>query len=429
MSELDSIIQITITRETAEVATASFNIPLILASFTNFSERARVYASIDEVGGNFASTSNVYKMAQRAFSGTNGRVPQVVIGRRQVDSVVGTVPVATTGQVYTVTVNETNYSYTAVGGDTAAVIVAGLETAYNLAPKVGITFTDNTDGTFDIAPGVAGTAWSLVASSNIVLTNNAPTETWIDALEAVENVNSEWYALLADTHVLADQEDLAEYIEAKHNIYLTSTQDPVTPSTGTTDIGYSNFSKNYSRTSTTYHTKADTQFPEAAWAGQVLPYTVGSVSWGFKTVSGVDFDSLTTNQRTNLRAKHVNMYTRVGGQNIFQDGDMADQRPMSEIMISDWIYARLQERIFSRLVNLPKIPMSTQGIGIVENEIRGVLSDAVSNGGITSFTVTSPNINSIPFNDKVQGILGTFSFRAILAGEVRKVVIQGTLTY
>jgi hypothetical protein len=420
MSELDSIIQITITRETAEVATASFNIPLILSSFTNFSERAKVYTDLDEVLSEFSSTSNVYKIAQKALSGSRGRVPQVVIGRRQVDGVTATVPVVVIGQVYTITVNGTDYSYTAVSGDDGIDVVAGIKAAYDIAPKAGIAITDNLDGSFEIGVGTPGTAWSFVTSSNVTVVNDTPTETWVEALQAVEMVNSEWYA---------DQDAIAEYIETKHNIYLTSTQDVTTPTTGTTDIGYSLFSKNYARSVTVYHTKADTQFPEAAWAGEVLPYTVGSASWGFKSVTGVDFDSLTSTQRVNLRNKNVNMYTRVGGRNIFQDGDTAEGRPISEIMISDWIYARLQERIFSRLVNLPKISMSTQGITIVENEIRSVLSEAITNGGITSYTVTSPNINSIPFNDKVAGILGTFSFTAILAGEVRKVVINGTLTY
>ena len=67
MSELDSIIQVTITRETATVETAAFNIPLILATFTNFSERTRTYTDIDGVTEDFGTETNVYTMATKLF--------------------------------------------------------------------------------------------------------------------------------------------------------------------------------------------------------------------------------------------------------------------------------------------------------------------------------------------------------------------------
>jgi hypothetical protein len=429
MAELDNIVQITISRETTAVDTASFNIPLILSDITNFSERTRTYTDIDALGEDFVSTSNVYKMAEKEFSQSYGKVPSLVVGRRQIDGVDGSVPVATVGQVYTITVNGTNYSYTAASGNTAIVIVAGIKTAWDSAPKAGITFTNNLDGTFELDVNVAGTAWSITSSSNVTLVNKTPTETVVDALEAVIDDNNQWYCLVTDNHTAADVEALAGAIEARRKIYVTSTQDPVTPSATTTDIASTLSDASYTRTAVVYHTAANTSFPEASWTGKILPTTPGSTSWNFKNVAGLDPDNLTDTQRVNLRSKEANMYTRVGGVNIFQDGVMADGRKIAEIIIVDWIYARLQEAIYSRLANLRKIPFNLTGRAIIENEMNSVLSQAVANGAIDTFTVTPPDLNAISQNDKINGTMGVFTFTATFQGEVDTVVIDGTLTY
>lgn len=433
MAELDNIIQITITRETTAVATASFNIPLIMDDITAFSERARTYTDIDGVGEDFSSTSTVYKIAQKLFGQSNGRVPTIVVGRRQVDEIEGTVPTVTVGQVYTVTVNGTNYSYTAASGNTAAVVVAGIKTAWDLAPKAGITFTDNTDGTFTLEVGTPGTAWSFSATSNITVENATPTETLTDALAAIEVVNSTWYALVASYHTQDDQEELAAAIETRRKIYATSTDDINALAGTTTDLGAVLEDSNFSRTLPIYHSKADTSYIEAAILGKVLPLTVGSYALNFKSLTGTDVtpDTLTSTQLTNLTAKNYSRYTEIAGVEVFREGLMADGRPADEIIISDWLYARMQERIYGRLVNLNKVPMTQAGATIIENEIRAVLKEMEGNGGLVvgSSSVTAPVVANISFNDKVLGKMGTFVFRAIYQGSVRQVIINGTLTY
>jgi hypothetical protein len=428
MSELDNIIQITITRETAAVATASFNIPLLLATHTAFSERVRTYTGIDEVAVDFATTSKVYAMALRAFGQDFGRPAQILVGRRQVDSVEGTVPTVTTGAVYTVTINGTAYSYTAVGGNTAAQVVAGIKAQYDLAPKVGITFTDGLDGTFDVVVSVAGAAWSIKATSNITLVNAAPTESYVDAKIAVQEVNDTWYYLTADTHLEADQIALATAIQAEHKVYVTSSSDAELIVSTTGDVASALKAANNSRTSTVYLPTADTEYPEAAWVGGMAPQVVGSAAWNFKRAQSVTASNINQTARTNLRSKNCNMFTTVGGQNIFQDGVMADGRPMSEITISDWLYARMQEQVYFRIVNMPKLPFTRQGFAVIEGEIRSVLQQAQANGAIDTFSVSSPDPLAIPANQRAQGIAGNFTFTARLAGEVKTIIIRGTLT-
>ena len=428
MSELDSIIQVTIRRDTATVETAAFDIPLILATHTNFLERTRTYTSAEAVAVDFPTSSKVWQMANLLFSQDIGRPISVIVGRRQVNTVTGTVPTVVVGQTYTVFINGTSYSYTAATGNSAATVVAGIKTQYSLAPKAGITFTDNLDGTFTAAVSVAGTGWSITASSNIILVNTAPTESYVDARAAVKLDNDVWYATLADTHLEADILALAAATEGDKKIYATSTQDAGAIASTTTDVMAKLFALGYTRTFITYLPTADAEYPEAAWVGGVLPQVVGSADWDFKRASGITVSKLSDTARTNLRNKNGNMFTRVAGQNIFQDGDMVDGRPIYEIIIKDWIEARMKEAIFFRLVNSLKISYTRKGFAVIESEMRSVLAQGVGNDALDTFSVVSPDPLSVPANLRSQGIAGDFTFTARYSGSVRTIIIRGNLT-
>lgn len=425
MSELDQIIQITLTRESTPVSTASFQIPLILAAFTNFSERTRTYTDIKAVSDDFNAGDKVYTIAQQLFGqSTVGAVPpSIVVGRRQVDSVTFT-PTVADNTAYSVTVNGSLYTFTSGVGATATSIVTGLKAA--IGTPTGITVTGTT--TLTLAVTVTGTGWSVVSSTNLVGVNATPTETWVDALDAVSNDNDVWYALVTETHTAADVQALSAAITARRKIFGTSSQDATVPTTGTTDIAYILDSISAGRTYGVYLPTADAEYPEAVWMGSQLAYTPGSNDWDFKRGVGATVSKLNDTARVNLRSKNMNMYTAVGGVNVFQDGNMFDGTPIDQVIIEDWLYARLQEQIYSRLVNSLKVPMSNAGLVIIENEIRSVLSQAEANGAIDrGWNVTVPDVLDIPVNLRALRTAGVFQFRVRLAGSIRKVIINGFL--
>lgn len=429
MSELDQIVQLQLTRGSTPVETASFQIPGILATFTNFSERTRTYTDIDGVGEDFRTTDPVYILASKLFGqSTVGAVPpSIVVGRRQVNTVNGSVTVQNSTP-YTVTINGTTYSFTSDVSATAIEIIAGLDTAVGTSP-VGVTFTDNLDGTFTVGPTVAGTPWSFRASPNVTLANSTPTESYADAEVAMNEDNGTWYALFPDTHEEADVIALSNVIVAQRKIMGTSSQDPAVITSGTTDIAALLSLASAGRTYGVYLPTADTEYPEAAWAGSQLAYTPGSNDWDFKRAVGVTVSKLSDTARVNLRNKNMNMYTRVGGVNIFQDGNMFDGSPIDEIIGIDWLYARLQEGIYFRLINSLKIPMTNVGLVIIENEIRSVLSQAEANGLIDrGWSCTTPDVLDIPENMRAARTAGVFKFNARLAGSIRKIQITGFLS-
>ena len=422
MSDLDDVVQVVITDQTTAIATASFAIPLMLATFTNFAERARTYLSITEVGGDFPTTSNVYKMASQLFGQSSvigATPPSIVVGRRQVDTVTYT-PTVADNTLYSVTVNGTPYTFTSGVGATATTIVTGLKAA--IGTPTGITVSGT--ATLILGPTVSGTAWSVVASSNLVGVNTA-TETWPAALVAVDAENDVWYALTAETQVAAEQEALSDTIQAMDKIYGLSSADAVAPTTGVTDVGYKLNAKNAGRTFGVYSTTAATEFPEAAWMGSQLAVTPGSNDWDFKRANGVTRSILSSTQIVNLRNKSWNFFRRKGGVDVFQDGNMFDGKPIDVQISKDWLKARLQEGIYFRIINSLKIPMTDPGLLIVENEIRSVLTLAESNGMIDSgWTVQTPPVLSIPATLRAQRAAGVFVIRARLAGAIRSVSIQ-----
>lgn len=420
---LDDVVRVVILDGSTAIATASFQIPLILATFTDFAERARTYTNISQVGADFPSTSNAYLMAQQLFGQTSvlgAPPPSIVIGRKQVNEVTLT-PIVANNSVYTVTVNGTAYSYTSDDSATPEEITAGLDAAII---ATGVNVVDE-EGTLTVSPSTPGDNWSVSVSSNISKVDGESTESWVEALEAVEVENDSWYLLLAETQVAAEQEALAAAIQAREKIYGLSSADPVAPTTGTTDIGARLNAKSASRTFGVYLPTAGTEFPEAAWAGSQLAVTPGANDWDFKRASGVTVTKLSPTQITNLKNKSWNYYTAKGGVNIFQNGDMFDKKPIDIQVGKDWLKARLQEGIYFRIINSLKIPMTDSGLVIVENEIRSVLSLAESNGLIDSgWRVIVPPVLSIPETLRAQRAAGVFVIRARLAASIRFVDIE-----
>ena len=422
-SDLNEVVRVVILDTSTAITTASFQYPLVLASFTNFAERVRTYTSIQQVGEDFTSTSKPYIMARQLFGQTSvlgAPPPAVLIGRRQVDSVTFT-PTVADSTAYTVTLNGTTYTFTSGVGATATTIVTGLKAA--IGTPSGITVSGTT--TLILSVTVLGTGWSVKSSSNLSAANATPTETWVQALEQVEIENDTWYLLSAEVQTLAEQEALSDAIQAREKIYGLSSSDAVAPTTGVTDIGYKLNAKAAGRTFGVYSTTAATEFPEAAWAGSQLAVTPGANDWDFKRANGVTVSKLSSTQVVNLRNKSWNFYRAKGGVNIFQDGDMFDGKPIDVQIGKDWLKARLQEAIYFRIINSLKIPMTDAGLLVVENEINGVLSQAQANGLIDQgWKVSTPTVASIPENLRAQRAAGVFVIRARLQGAVRFVDIE-----
>lgn len=303
---------------------------------------------------------------------------------------------------------------------------------YNSMDAVAADF-DSTDEAYQIAQALYGQTGILGApiSTIVIGRKDALDETWTEAYDAVKADNSTFYAVFIDSHDPVVVEEMSDAVATDRRIFGTSTQvADVLSSLSTTDISAKLSAKNAARTYGVYSATADVDYPEAAWAGSQLAVTPGANDWDYKRANNITRTALTPNQINVLREKNTNFFARVAGVDVFRDGNMFDGNPIDLIISEDWLVARLQEGVYFRMINSLKIPMTNVGLTIIENEIRAVLSLAEANGMIDrGWSVTTPDVSSIPEILRAQRIAGVFRFDARLQGAVRQVKsITGYLT-
>jgi len=253
----------------------------------------------------------------------------------------------------------------------------------------------------------------------------ADSETAVTAIQAVQALNDEWYAVMYLGHVKADVLALAAWIETQKKILGTSSQDVVVVGTGTTDVAYALKAASYSRTWPMYSAEADSKYPEAAWMGRMLPTGVGAATWKFKTLAGITVDNLSSTAITNSQGKNCNIYIPMGGVNIMAEGIMADGEYIDTIRGIDWLQLTMEANVYSLLVNSDKVPFTDKGIAVVENAVRQTLQEGVVNGLLAEFTVSVPKVSEVSTLDKASRTLNNVVFTAVLAGAIHKVNIQG----
>lgn len=428
MTTTSDFINIQISRETTAVTRAAFNIPCYIAAHAAFTERARTFSSLSAVGELFDSASPAYKAAVKAFG--QDLVPQsFVIGRRAVAG--GTISVSSVlaSYAYKFTVNGQEISFTSDSTPTATEIVTGLKAAFDAATPAITGVTATVVGS-TLVLAAAGD-WSVKVGTTLSLVYNAATESWADTIAAVNQANSNWFGLTANTHVKADQSAIAAVVETYKRLYFTSSSDSTAKATTTTDIGATLKDLGYDNTMVIWAAEAETEEPEVAVMAKFLQYTPGSADLMYKQFDGISTQKLTDNEVANLKAKNYNVYESVGGVNILHDGNCVSGEPVDNMVVTFWTEARMRERIYSKLVNMLKLPFTRSGAAMIEADIRAIYQEGVING---AFSPDVPPIISVPdpvtldqnlrILRKLEGI--TFQFR--FAGSVRYLGIFGTLS-
>jgi len=265
-----------------------------------------------------------------------------------------------------------------------------------------------------------------------------PVETFTSELNAIEQFDPDWYCLISDSRVDQDILDAAAWTESRKKIYLAASADAdIFDGASTTDIAYQLKALSYDRTALLALKGGVDEFPEAAWAGGILPLDPGSVSWKFKTLTGVTVETLTDNEKTVVlrneagTAKNANTYTRVGGVNITEEGNMVSGEFIDVMRGVDFIAARIQERVYFQMVNLPKIPYTNDGVAIITNEIEAVMQTAIGQSILRADPqpeVSAPDVQDVDPIDRGNRLLPDVTFEGQLAGAIHKTTIRGVVT-
>ncbi len=344
---------------------------------------------------------------------------------------------------YTVTINGVAFTYTTLNEvQTNEDIAAALTNIISTQTAVPVNATDNLDGSFEITANVPGTGFVLSVSDGIlskqfglIINPYTPSDTVINDLNAVQLVDDSWYAFALTDRTAATVFSAAGWAEGQIKLFGTASSDPniinLAAGVDLSSIAAKCNQSGYVRTFVLYHQDAENDFPECAWFGGVLPLDPGSETWKFKRLNSISYSNLTSTQSQNARNKKANTYEFIGGVGITREGTVAQGEFIDIVRGVDWLTSRIQEFVYSVLVNSNKVPYTDAGITAIESEVKRALQLGISNNFIANDpapTVTVPKAANVPPTDKTQRILRNVRFQATLSGAIHVVNITGTVT-
>lgn len=447
MSSLDTIINVTITRETKVPSRAGFGDGAFVSNDAVFSERIQVYSSLTEVqqdpltGDDSVAYATRYfgqeQSPERLYLIKKGRdLAHVQVITFDAEFVTGNaidldVDAAAVGPVAFNIDSDTTLGdvATAIAAE-AGVASAVIDTALNT-----ITVTGATVNVAVLLENLVVSGGATQAGGTIATTQYQDAlDTIVNSISDAQLANDDWYALSIYSRVEADVLAVAAVIEAQTKLFFMANDDADGLTSLTTDIFSQLKALNYDRTVMQYSESADATtadpFAEAAFQGGQLPDDPGSITWAFKSMAGVAADNLSSTAENNLLGKNVNVYVEVGGLPITKDGTVASGEYIDVIRGSDFIQVRMQEEIFFLLANSKKVPYTNDGIALIQNKMEQVLTLSTNQGILSAdpaYEVSAPDANEVSLVDKGNRLLPDMDFQATLAGAIHKTQIQGRL--
>lgn len=437
MANLDSIVNVSISLNTASVQRGVFGIQMIAAPLASFPEVVRAYTDYDD-----AVTDNLPPEVLKAVSAAFAQTPHpttVKVGRLSMAKTVIAPVDAVTGAVYGLTIGTTPVTVTAASSPTTATISTQLATAINTA-ALGITaaaVAGTVELTYTAAPvGVTAltrTSWGATtpsATAGIVATD----------LSAINAADKSWYVLHMVERTKQRVLDAAAWVETHDKLFITAANEAGILVQGTnTDVG--SLLKPYYRTVWSYHGAATTEFADVAWAARVLPTQPGSETWALKRLAATTPDNLSSAQTAVITTKGGNTFERYSDTiSLTNPGKTAAGEWIDVIRFRDWLRDYIQTSMVQLIVNRDKVPYTDGGLQLLGNNLRaalregqrvgGIAPDEVDadNKGIPGFNVNIPRASEVDSATKASRI-AYFKFNARIAGAIHAAVITGALSY
>lgn len=254
----------------------------------------------------------------------------------------------------------------------------------------------------------------------------APGETYLDALQAVREIDDDWYAIAIESPT--GNSSISDYTQSVGRLFLSVSDDlGVLDASESDDYASQTLGKANWRTAVMYHS-APASLPQVAWAGAVLPTEPGTSTWAFKRLSGIATDKLNSAQRAAAQNKRVTVYIAVAHSPLTYEGQTSDLGMFIDVVRSiDWLKNLISTRIFSMLASSPKIPY-IGGDAFIEQMIRASLDLAVSRNVIVSnYSVSVPPAHLQSPSDRAARRYRDVNFEVQITGAIHSVAVRGTI--
>lgn len=435
MADLSSIVSVVITRTTASVSRASFNIPLIAAYHTHNSDLVRTYTASTGLAAmvtdGFTTTEPAY-LAAVALLSQSPRPKSFKIGRLTGtwNQSITLTPVAANDTEYAGRVADQPWSFVSDADATLAEVCTGIAAAIDALD--GVTATSS------------GTTVTISVTAPATLVNISRTGagafTWSDAtvagatiaaeLSAIQAQDPAWYAFATDRTSELHINAVAAWAETQRKIYLpTSADSGIWDQAVTTDIASDIKNGSFKRTSLWVHENYD-EFLGLAMAGLILPFDPGSANWAHKSPAGVAMSSFNATQQAAILAKRGNILISVAGIGDTQWGQTGSDF-LDNVQGEDWVAATVQEDVFAFLHGEPKIPYTDRSVARLRGVIEAVLQRGVENGIIAEdpqYFTEAPLVADVSPTDRANRHLPDVVFSFRLSGAVNTVDILGLVS-
>jgi hypothetical protein len=136
----------------------------------------------------------------------------------------------------------------------------------------------------------------------------------------------------------------------------------------------------------------------------------------------------------------ANTYVNIGGLDMVVEGTLLDGSFTDELHTTDWIIARAEEELLSRLANNARIPYTNTGIEILVSGVRAVLDRAYIAGLIADFEdenselqpaydIQVERVEAIPAAQRRQRIAPVIDARFRYAGAVHYCSARFLMTF
>lgn len=453
MKNLDRIVEVQIALNTSGIDTQDFSSILVVGAHFHSLGRVGIYSSTSEmVEDGFRTDDPLYKAVEAIFSQTP-HVPEVRIGRRQVDGISVRVGKVAPKGVYTLyvktrdregTLKETPYAYTNNNGQIAD-ILKGLGDVVTADTEAAVTASLSGDEL--IVASRNNTDFAFSVSKNLEATVSSTTESIADTMEAVTADDGNFYGIGLASREEKDILAMAEWAEANEKLFATATaKDGAYQSDVDSDLGSKLKAKNFYRTYWFYHA-LENEFPELALMSRCFTSYPGGETWALKKLAAITTDNLSSTKLKaicgdkNNSGKNGNAFVAFRNISCTQGGMVAAGEWIDVIRFRDWLKEEISINVFNLLINREKVPYTDEGIAQVEARIRDALVLGQRRGGVApteydedgrenlGFTVTVPLASSVSANTKAKRKLTDVFFTARLAGAIHFVEIKGALTY
>jgi len=255
----------------------------------------------------------------------------------------------------------------------------------------------------------------------------ASTDGPTSATTAVEKYfGNDWFFVITADADQTDQIAVADFVEGqKFKMYVVKTTD------ATARQAFK--AKNYEYVIDFYHPTAEEE-ADAALVGELGSQTVGSITWKFKTLTGITPIDVTSDELAAIHADGAIAYVTKAGIPQTSEGIVVSGEYIDVMHGKSWIKTNIENSIQTAFSSNKKVSFDNKGISLLEGQITTVLQQAFINGIIAQdddgkplYTITAKSRSEIPEEERNSRVYNGLSFSFELDGAIHEANITGQI--